>query len=67
MSSCVFWLRKEISIKYVRNLWRDGGLPKCVQLRIGGGILRLMCTYALTLSLFMSLAAFLFYSALFYL
>ena len=26
--------------------------PKCVQLGIGAGVSRLMCTYALTLSLF---------------
>ena len=36
--------------------------PKCVQLGIGAGVSRLMCTYALTLSLFMFLAVFWSYS-----
>ena len=57
MSLYVFWLRKEISIKYVCNRWGMGGHPKCIQLRTGGGgggrggeESHVMLTYVLTIS-----------------
>ena len=64
-----FWLKKEPSVKYVRNCLGDGeGHPKCVQMCTGGrGMSRLMCTYTLTLSRFLFLAIFLSYSVLLYL
>ena len=62
----VFRLRKRPSINYVSNWWGEWGVIQnvcsCVQV---GGVSHLMCTYALTL--FMFLAAFLSDSVLFYL
>ena len=52
----VFWLRKRPSINYVSN-WGNGGggsSKMCTGVYRGRGVLRLMCTYALTLSLFMT-------------
>ena len=69
MSVYVFWLRKGLSIKYVGNWWGDaGGSYKIRTFAYSGkGVSRLICTYALTLSLVMFLAAFLSYSVLFHL
>ena len=73
MSLYVFWLRKGLLIKYIRNCWGmvggkgGGGIQNaysCVQWE---GVSRLLCTYAPTLSLSMFLATFLSYSFLFYL
>ena len=57
----LFWLRKGSSIKYIRNwqLSRDEQSSKMRRaLYSGRGVSHLMCTYALTLSLFMFLVAF---------
>ena len=69
MSLYVFWLRNGPSIKHVLNWWSDGeGLSKMRTAAYKGKVVPLlMCTYALTLSLFMFLAIHLFCSALFYL
>ena len=60
----VSWLRNRPSIKYVRNQGNVGGSSKmCTGAYSGNGVSRLMCTYALTLSLSMFLS----YGVLFYL
>ena len=53
----VFWLKKRPSIKYVRNWGNGGGSSKMfTEACRGGGVSCFMCTYALTLSLFMFLS-----------
>ena len=60
----VFWLRNRPSIKYVRNQGNGEGSSKMfTDAYRGRGVSRFMCTYALTLSLFMFLS----YGVLFYL
>ena len=68
MSLYVLWLRTKPPFKYASDLGvrRDRGYPKCVHLRSVRGSVTPYCTYALTLSLFMFLAEFLFYSVLVY-
>ena len=55
----IFWLRRGSSIKYVWNWWGGGKIIQnansCVK---WDGVPRLMCTYALALSIFMFLAAY---------
>ena len=57
----VYWLRKGPSIKCILNWWGDCGSSKMRKAANRGreGLSRLMCTYALALSLFMIVAAFL--------
>ena len=53
----VFWLRNRPSIKYVRNQGNGEGSSKMfTDAYRGRGVSRFMCTYALTLSLFMFLS-----------
>ena len=53
----VFWLRGKPSIMYLHNWGNEGGSSKiCTCAYRGRGVLRLMCTYALTLSLFILLS-----------
>ena len=62
----VFWLRNRPSTKYVRNQSNGGGLSKMytgAYRSRGKGVSGLMCTQALTLTLFMFLS----YGVLFYL
>ena len=57
----LFWLRKGSSVKYICNwqLSRDEQSSKMRRAVYSGrGVSHLMCTYALTLSLFMFLVAF---------
>ena len=64
----IFWQRKGTSIKYVRTwqLVEDGKITQNVDNFVQGQRMScLMCTNALTLSLFVFLAAFLSYSVLF--
>ena len=50
----VFWLRNRPSINYVSNKGNGGGWSKIFpDAYRGRGVSRFMCTYALTLSLFM--------------
>ena len=58
----VFWLRNRPSIKYVRNQGMEGS-KMCTGACRGRGVSRLMCMYAIKLSLFMFLS----YVVLFYL
>ena len=57
-----FWLRKWPSTNYIRNCWEDRRSSKIGAAAYRGrgvqGVSRLMYLYALTLSLFMFLAAF---------
>ena len=70
MSLCVFWLRKGYHLStyatgtQLVEMW--GSSKMRIAAHMGRGS-RFMCTYALTLYLFMFLAAFWPYSVLFYL
>ena len=65
MSLC-FLVEKRASIKYLRNCWEWEGHPNAYSYVQGEGVSCLMCTYALSLSLSIFLAAFLSKSLLFF-